>query len=87
VREVLLVTSPTTVLGVADVAVVALVSRLLMTVGDLFASGIAVLVCRPGRNVDTTTDVLLAHKKLRSGCGSRRPSLDMATSGESQSPP
>jgi hypothetical protein len=44
---VLLVASLTFVLGTADATAVALVSRLLMTSGDILAAAIAALVCRP----------------------------------------
>jgi hypothetical protein len=49
VREVLLVAALGTVLTVGDATAVALVSRLLMTLGDLCVAGLAVLGSRSGR--------------------------------------
>jgi uncharacterized membrane protein YbhN (UPF0104 family) len=46
VRDVLLVTAVATVLPVADATAVALVSRLLMTIGDVLAAGIAATIGR-----------------------------------------
>jgi hypothetical protein len=46
VRDVLLVTTLATVLPVADATAVALVSRLLMTIGDVLAAGIAATIGR-----------------------------------------
>lgn len=48
VRDVLLVTALTVVLRSADATAVALVSRLLMTVGDVLAAGIAAVIGRGG---------------------------------------
>jgi len=53
VRDVLLVTILGTVLGVADATAVALVSRLLMTGGDLLAAAVAAFAARHGRSTTT----------------------------------